>query len=83
MHALTSWIPERISIRPNSADFNKDKVFDKIHDRYHKGDCLVTVATGQLSQSDQDRAGLVECHAYAMLDVRQVLVKCILSLKKK
>jgi len=39
-----------------------------------EGDCLITVATGPMSESDADRAGLVPTHAYALLDIRKVLV---------
>ena len=39
------------------------------------GDCLITVATGPLSDSDADRAGLVSTHAYALLDMRKIQVK--------
>lgn len=37
-----------------------------------KGDALVTVATGDLPESEADRTGLVPTHAYAVLDVRTV-----------
>lgn len=43
-------------------------------EKFHRGDCVVTVATGAMAQMDADRAGLVESHAYAMLDIRDVLV---------
>lgn len=43
--------------------------------RFHKGDVLVTVATGDMPESEADRAGLVPTHAYAMLDVKEVKVK--------
>ena len=43
-------------------------------DRYHRGDCLVTLATGEMSEAEADRAGLVPTHAYAMLDIRIVKV---------
>ena len=38
------------------------------------GDILITVATGELDQAECDRTGLVSTHAYAVLDVRDVLV---------
>lgn len=74
MHALTGWIPERWAIRPNEPDFNKDHLFDTLFLKLHKGDILVTVATGELSDSDADRTGLVPTHAYAVLDVRKINV---------
>ncbi len=70
LYALTGWIPERVSIK--SPDFNKDAVFRKLLERFHKGDVLVTMATGEMSEMQADRAGLVPTHAYAMLDIRQV-----------
>ena len=42
--------------------------------RLHKGDVLVTVATGELSDLEADRTGLVPTHAYAVLDVRRINV---------
>ncbi|KAK2172111.1 hypothetical protein NP493_993g00016 [Ridgeia piscesae] len=72
LHVLTGWIPERIAIRPNSSTFDADHEFDKILDRFHKGHCLVTMATGDISEAEADRAGLVPTHAYAMLDIRKV-----------
>lgn len=55
-------------------DFNKDNLFDTLLLRLHKGDVLVTVATGELSDSDADRTGLVPVHAYAVHDVRKINV---------
>lgn len=74
LHALTGWIPERVAIRPGSQEFDKDREFKRLLERFHKGHCLVTVATGEMSESHADRAGLVPTHAYAMLDVREVKV---------
>lgn len=74
LHALTGWIPERWAIRPNEVDFNKDNLFDVLLLRLHKGDVLVTVATGELSDMNADRTGLVPSHAYAVLDVRKINV---------
>uniref|UniRef100_A0A0K2TNJ9 Calpain catalytic domain-containing protein n=1 Tax=Lepeophtheirus salmonis TaxID=72036 RepID=A0A0K2TNJ9_LEPSM len=72
LYALTGWIPERLGIKKNDPNFEKDKAFKKIHDRFHKGDVLVTFATGDIGDFAADRAGLVQKHAYAMLDVREV-----------
>ena len=39
------------------------------------GNALITVATGDLSDEDKERSGLVKLHAYAVLDVKEVLVR--------
>lgn len=75
LYALTGWIPERVSIKDK--EFNKDATFRKIIERFHKGDVLVTVATGEMSEVEADRAGLVPTHAYAMLDIKEVKVSTI------
>ena len=72
LYALTGWIPERVSIRPHDGAFDKEGVFKKLLSRFHKGDVLVTLATGEMSEASADRAGLVPTHAYAMLDIREV-----------
>lgn len=72
LNALTGWIPERVAIRSTTSEFDKDKEFKRILERFHKGHCLVTLSTGQLSQEEADRAGLVPTHAYAMLDIKEV-----------
>lgn len=74
LHALTGWIPERVSIRAGEPDFNADALFDKLLSRLHRGDVLVTVATGEMTEAEADRTGLVQTHAYAVLDVRMVKV---------
>ncbi|PSN42084.1 Calpain-7 [Blattella germanica] len=75
LHALTGWIPERMAIRLNEPDFNADALFEKLHSRLRKGDVLVTVATGEMSDAEADRTGLVPTHAYAVLNVEKINVK--------
>ena len=73
LYALTGWIPERVSIKPmGDQAFDKDAVFRKLLTRFHKGHVLVTLATGEMSDAEADRAGLVPTHAYAMLDIKEV-----------
>lgn len=72
LHALTGWIPERVAIRLKDNDFNKDALFSTLETRLSKGDVLVTVATGEMSDAETDRTGLVSTHAYAVMDVKTV-----------
>ncbi|XP_060067045.1 calpain-7-like isoform X1 [Ylistrum balloti] len=81
LHALTGWIPERLALRKKSKEFDRDREFRRILDRFHKGHCLITVATGELSEVEADRAGLVPTHAYAMLDIREEMGKRLFMLK--
>lgn len=74
MHALTGWIPERVPLKSSVIAFEKDKEFRKILDKFHRGHCVVTVATGAMSQTDAGREGLAENYTYALLDIREALV---------
>lgn len=68
LHALTGWIPERTALRQSDSD--KDGLFTTLLTRLHKGDVLITVATGEMSETEEQRTGLVSAHAYAVLDIR-------------
>jgi calpain-7 len=81
LHALTGWIPERVSIQSKDPPFDKEQTFRKMHDRLGKGDVLITVATGDLSETAAERAGLVPTHAYAVLDIKEVKGVRLLLLK--
>jgi len=72
LYALTGWIPERVAMKSSEEAFNKEALFKKLYDRFHKGDVLVTVATGNMSDAEAERTGLVSSHAYAFLDIREV-----------
>lgn len=71
---MTGWIPERIAIRRTDESFNADDVFDRLESALEHGRCLITVATGVLSDDQAERTGLVPEHAYAVLNLREVNV---------
>nr|CAD2175334.1 unnamed protein product [Meloidogyne enterolobii] len=82
LHSLTGWIPERIPIRPDENElFDASKVFERLFAHFHQGHCLITLATGHLDKSEQERTGLVDAHAYAVLDLRKIDGKCLLLVK--
>ena len=72
LNALTGWIPERIGMHSSSQPFNRDTEFDRMFTRFHRGDCLVTVATGEFGDAQEQQTGLAPCHAYAVLDIRKI-----------
>lgn len=41
------------------------------------GNALLTVATGQLSEGESERTGLVTTHAYAVLNLAEFKVHCM------
>lgn len=53
-----------------------------LEERLRNGHCLGTVATGELSDIQAERTGLVPTHAYAILNVKSVKVKPNNFLKK-
>lgn len=81
LHALTGWIPERVAIRPKDPLFNSESLFKTLLTRLHRGEVLATVATGEMSDEEADRAGLIPTHAYAVLDVRLINGVKLLQLK--
>ncbi|XP_028835821.1 calpain-7 [Denticeps clupeoides] len=81
LHALTGWIPERIAMHSDNQSFNKDNTFRMLYQRFHRGDVLITTATGVMTEEEGDRWGLVPTHAYAVLDIREYKGKRFLQLK--
>ena len=81
LYALTGWIPERVSLRAKDPGWDGEAVFRNLATRLRAGQCLATVATGDMSDAVAERAGLVTTHAYAVLDVREVEGEKLLKLK--
>ncbi|XP_065255106.1 calpain-7 isoform X3 [Emys orbicularis] len=81
LHALTGWIPERIAMHSDNQAFNKDSSFRMLYQRFHKGDVLITTATGVMSEEEGEKWGLVPTHAYAVLDIREYKGLRFLQLK--
>lgn len=67
LFVFTSWLPER-------KHFDKIDDLEKLWDRLVKGDknrdVMVSISTGQLPNADD--LGLVESHAYAVLEFKEV-----------
>lgn len=38
---------------------------------------MITLATGKIEEAEQERTGLVDAHAYAVLDLRKVDVRSL------
>lgn len=80
-YALTGWIPERITLRANDSDFDSDAVFNRLKEGFHEGRCLITIATGELSDAECERTGLVSTHAFAVINLAEVDGVKLLMLK--
>ncbi|KAL6109824.1 capn7 [Pungitius sinensis] len=81
LHALTGWIPERIAMHSDNQSFSMDDTFRMLYQRFHRGDVLVTTATGVMSEEEGEKWGLVPTHAYAVLDIRDYKGMRFLQLK--
>ncbi|XP_018418260.1 PREDICTED: calpain-7 [Nanorana parkeri] len=81
LHALTGWIPERIAMHSGNQAFDKESTFRMLYQRFHKGDALITTATGVMTEEEGDKWGLVPTHAYAVLDIREYKTLRFLQLK--
>lgn len=82
MFALTGWVPEQF--RTDDAGFDEGRLWERMLSASKYGDCLLTVATGELREmggEEEERIGLVSTHAYAVLQVREVLGLRLLMLK--
>jgi len=72
LYALTGWLPEVVSLKNDLSNEEASKVWGRLESAHRFGDCLITIATGIMDESESERSGLVPTHAYAVLDVREV-----------
>ena len=82
LNMLTGWIPEQF--RTDDDDFEPRRLWERMVSAASYGDCLLTVATGELKELDgreEEKVGLVSTHAYAVLQVREVLGQRLIQLK--
>ena len=79
MFALTGWIPEQY--RTDDDDFKPARLWERLCSASKYGDCLITVATGEMDEAEEKKWGLVPTHAYAVLQVREVGGVKLLQLK--
>ncbi|BFZ60772.1 cysteine protease [Saitoella coloradoensis] len=69
IYALTSWVPEHISLRQSTVE--SDDMWTSLLKAWQRGDVLVTLGTGKMSAEDERRLGLVGDHCYAVVDMRE------------
>lgn len=50
-----------------------ERAWERLLSASQYGDCLITVATSAMDEDEAEALGLVPSHAYAVLDVREVL----------
>ncbi|KAJ3077305.1 hypothetical protein HDU98_004267 [Podochytrium sp. JEL0797] len=79
LYALTGWIPEQIFI--NDTKWNADIQWKRMMSGFNTGRALITLATVDMDESHAKKIGLVPAHAYAVLDVREVLGRRMIQLK--
>ncbi|KAF9564703.1 calpain 7 [Mortierella alpina] len=79
LYALTGWIPEHIFIK--ESNFDSEKQWKRMIHGQRNGVALVTIATGNMTDAEADRLGLVPTHAYAVLDLKEVQGLRLLQVK--
>ncbi|KAI1321427.1 calpain 7 [Mortierella claussenii] len=79
LYALTGWIPEHIFIK--ESNFDSEKQWKRMMSGQRNGVALVTIATGDITDGEADRLGLVPTHAYAVLELKEVQGLRLLQVK--
>ncbi|KAF4657454.1 hypothetical protein FOL47_008441 [Perkinsus chesapeaki] len=69
------------STTPPKSMCDPERVWEILHSGMKHGDCLLTVACGELSESESARTGLASRHTYAILEVGEFKGHRLLMLK--
>ena len=65
LYTLTGWLPEKVNLKT----CDREKIFERIKNGYRTNDCLITIGTGLVE--NEDRVGLVQGHAYGVLEIME------------
>ncbi|RDB24959.1 Calpain-like protease palB/RIM13 [Hypsizygus marmoreus] len=65
--AIAGWIPEHVEIRGSS--FEREKTWERMHEGFRKGHCMLTLGTGTCPDIPWDDVELLPSHSYAVIDV--------------
>eukprot|EP00667_Euglena_gracilis_P001735 EG_transcript_1735 len=80
LYALCGWIPDVVSLHDKEAKAE----WSRLYPAYRDGKCLMTIATAEekdMERSWIEKLGLVPAHAYAVLDLQEVLGKRLCLVK--
>ncbi|PYH89250.1 cytosolic Ca2+-dependent cysteine protease [Aspergillus ellipticus CBS 707.79] len=66
---LTGWIPEQVFLHED--DVTAEQLWRRLFNPFRRGDVLLTIGTGRLTEKEQKEVGLVSEHDYAILDMRE------------
>lgn len=81
LYALTGWIPEVHQLCLLDDESKLRKTWKEMLDAHNRGDVLITVATGDLSEDEVEKFGVVPTHGYAVLNLVEVYGKRLLQVK--
>lgn len=67
---LTGWIPEQVLL--HHEDATPDEIWRRMYNPFLRGDVVLTIGTGKLTDLEEQGLGLVSEHDYAILDMKEV-----------
>ncbi|KAJ5278614.1 hypothetical protein N7478_003986 [Penicillium angulare] len=67
---LTGWVPEQVFLHHDEA--TSDEIWGRLYPSFSKGDVVLTIGTGKLTELEQEGLALVSEHDYAILGMREL-----------